>query len=96
MSMGRRSKPQQTPMWVAVPNVARSPGHRFYEKLNELLGEEKFDHRVEELCAPYFEADDKPGRSSIAPGVYFRMLFVGYFEGIESERGLEWRCADSL
>jgi transposase len=96
MSMGRRSKPQQTPMWVAGPNAARSPGHRFYEKLNELLREEKFDHRVEELCAPYFEADDKPGRPSIAPGVYFRMLFVGYFEGIESERGLEWRCADSL
>jgi transposase len=83
-------------MWVAGPNAARSPGHRFYEKLNELLREEKFDDRVEELCAPYFEADDKPGRPSVAPGVYFRMLFVGYFEGIESERGLEWRCADSL
>lgn len=96
MSMGRRSKPQQTPMWLAGPSLARSPGHRFYEKLNELLREEEFDRRIEELCAPHFEADDKPGRPSIAPGVYFRMLFVGYFEGIESERGLEWRCADSL
>ena len=76
--------------------LARSPGHRFYEKLNELLQEASFDRRVEQLCAPYFEADDKPGRPSIAPGVYFRTLFVGYFEGIESERGLEWRCADSL
>ncbi len=83
-------------MWLAGPELARSPGHRFYEKLNELLSEAKFDMRVEQLCAPYFEAADKPGRPSIPPGVYFRMLFVGYFEGIESERGLEWRCADSL
>lgn len=83
-------------MWVAGPALARSPGHRFYEKLNELLAEAKFDREVEKLCAPYFEADDKGGRPSIPPGMYFRMLFVGYFEGIESERGLEWRCADSL
>ena len=83
-------------MWVAGPALARSPGHRFYEKLNELLAEAKFDREVEKLCAPYFETDEKGGRPSIPPGVYFRMLFVGYFEGIESERGLEWRCADSL
>ena len=95
MSMGRRED-QQAPMWLSGPELARSPGHRFYEKLNELLSEAKFDRRVEQMCTPYFEADDKPGRPSIAPGVYFRMLFVGYFEGIESERGLEWRCADSL
>src|SRR5579859_576164 len=95
MSMGRRED-QQSPMWVAGRELAQSPGHRFYEKLNELLAEAKFDRTVEGICTPYFEADDKPGRSSIAPGVYFRMLFVGYFEGIESERGLEWRCADSL
>jgi transposase len=95
MSMGRR-KGQQTPMWLAGPDLARSPGHKFYEKLNELLKEAEFDRQVEDLCAPYFEADDKPGRPSIVPGVYFRMLFVGYFEGLESERGLEWRCADSL
>jgi transposase len=95
MSMGRRED-GQTPMWLAGPELARSPGHRFYEKLNDLLKEADFDRRVEQLCAPYFEADNKPGRRSIAPGVYFRMLFVGYFEGIESERGLEWRCADSL
>ena len=83
-------------MWISSPDLARSPGHRFYEKLNELLSEAKFDRRAEAICAPYFEADDKPGRPSIPPGVYFRMLFVGYFEGIESERGLEWRCSDSL
>jgi transposase len=95
MSMGRRED-GQTAMWLAGPELARSPGHRFYEKLNELLKEADFDRRVEQICARYFEADNKPGRPSIAPGVYFRMLFVGYFEGIESERGLEWRCADSL
>jgi transposase len=95
MAMGRR-KAQQTPMWLAGPQLARAPGHKFYEKLNDLLKEAEFDRRVETLCAPYFEADNKPGRPSIAPGVYFRMLFIGYFEGIESERGLEWRCADSL
>ena len=95
MSMGRRED-RQSPMWISGPDLARSPGHRFYEKLNELLSEAKFDRRAEEICGPYFEADDKPGRPSIPPGVYFRMLFVGYFEGIESERGLEWRCSDSL
>jgi transposase len=95
MSMGRREE-QQSPLWLAGPDLARSPGHRFYEKLNELLSEAKFDRCVEQICSPYFEGDDKPGRPSIAPGVYFRMLFVGYFEGIESERGLEWRCSDSL
>lgn len=93
--MGRREG-RQTPMWLAGNELARSPGHRFYEKLNELLAEASFDRRVEQICASYFETDDKAGRPSIAPGVYFRMLFVGYFEGIESERGLEWRCSDSL
>jgi transposase len=95
MSMGRRGE-RQAPMWLSGTELARSPGHRFYEKLNELLSEAGFDRRVEQMCGRYFEADDKPGRPSIAPGVYFRMLFVGYFEGIESERGLEWRCSDSL
>jgi transposase len=95
MSMGRREG-RQTPMWLWGTKLAQSPGHRFYEKLNELLSEAGFDRRVEQICEPYFEADDKPGRPSIAPGIYFRMLFVGYFEGIESERGLEWRCSDSL
>lgn len=95
MTMGRREG-YQAPMWLFGQELARSPGHRFYEKLNELLSEAGFDRRVEELCAGYFEERERRGRPSIAPGVYFRMLFVGYFEGIESERGLEWRCADSL
>lgn len=95
MSMGRR-KPSQTSMWVAHNEMPVGPGHRFYETLNQLLRSSEFDKNVEELCAPYFDSDRKPGRRSIAPGIYFRMHLVGYFEGIESERGLEWRCADSM
>jgi len=95
MSMGRREASQGS-MWIAQSDIQRGAGHRFYEKLNELLGEAGFDRQVETLCAPYFDADHTPGRRSIAPGVYFRMHLIGYFEGIESERGIEWRCADSL
>ncbi|MDI1484337.1 transposase [Polyangium sp. y55x31] len=95
MSMGRRRE-KQAPLWVAAPSLPRSPGHRFYEKLNELLRENGFDRAMEAACAKYFEADGTAGRPSIPPGLYFRMLLVGFFEGIESERGLEWRCSDSL
>jgi transposase len=95
MSMGQQQGSQES-MWVAYNDIQNGPGHRFYEKLNELLREVKFDRKVEHLCAPYFEADGTPGRRSIPPGVYFRMHLIGYFEGIESERGIEWRCADSL
>ena len=95
MSMGRRQK-SQSPMWIAHHELAPSPGHRFYETLNELLHEAGFDRHAEILCAPYYEAAHVPGRKSVAPGVYFRMHLVGFFEGIESERGLEWRFADSL
>lgn len=95
MSMGRQ-EPSQGPMWIAHDEIQRGPGHRFYEKLNELLREAEFDRKAEELCAPYFNPDHTPGRRSIPPGVYFRMHLIGYFEGIESERGIEWRCADSM
>ena len=95
MSMGKREDKQQL-LWVGASELPRSAGHRFYEKLNELLREADFDRQVERLCRPFYEADGTAGRSSIPPGVYFRMLFVGYFEGIESERGLAWRCSDSL
>lgn len=95
MSMGRKQD-KQVPFWVATPSLPRSPGHRFYEKLNELLRENKFDETMEAACAPYFKSDRIRGRRSIAPGVYFRILLVGFFEGIESERGLAWRCSDSL
>ena len=95
MSMGRRQK-SQSPLWIAHDELAPGPGHRFYEKLNELLRDAAFDRHAEALCAPYYEAAHVPGRKSVAPGVYFRMHLVGFFEGIESERGLEWRFADSL
>jgi transposase len=93
MSMRRRES-EQSPMWVASHDLPRSPGHVFYEKLNEVLQRGGFDRFVEELCEPYYAEGE--GRPSIQPGVYFRMLFVGYFEGLSSQRGIAWRCADSL
>ena len=92
--MGRK-KPRQRSMFVSE-SAARAPGHRFYEKLNELLQQAGFDRFVEKLCEPFFDPDRSKGRHSIPPGIYFRMLMVGYFEGIESERGICWRCEDSL
>jgi transposase len=83
-------------MWLASTRVATAPGHRFYEKLNELLGKHEFDRQVEDLCVPFYEDEGTAGRPSVPPGTYFRMLLIGYFEGIESERGICWRCADSL
>jgi len=93
MSM-RRREPQQGGMWVATHDLPRSPGHVFYEKLNQVLEAGGFDRFVEDLCAAYYAEGE--GRPSIEPGVYFRMLFVGYFEGLGSQRGIAWRCADSL
>jgi transposase len=93
MGLGRREG-KQGGMWVATMELPRSPGHVFYEKLNRLLAEADFDRRCEEICAPYYA--DELGRPSIPPGVYFRMLFVGYFEGLNSQRGIAWKCADSL
>ena len=88
-------KPKQPELFV--PHTApQAPGHRFYEKLNELLSSGYFDTFVEDLCAPYYDPDAKKGQVSIPPGTYFRMLLIGYFEGLESERGICWRCEDSL
>src|SRR5882757_11246210 len=92
MALGKR-KPEQQGLWVATTELPRSPGHPFYQKLNELLAEAEFDHWIEKRCAPYYAAT--LGRPSIPPGVYFRMILVGYFEGIGSQRGIAWRCSDS-
>lgn len=81
-------------MWVVHSEIALNPGHPFYERLGGILADEAFDAFVEDLCAAYYA--EKRGRPSIAPGVYFRMLLVGYFERIDSERGICWRCSDSL
>lgn len=93
MALGRR-EPVQGDMWVAAADLPRSPGHVFYTKLNALLAEAAFDRRVEALCEPHYA--DEVGRPGIPPGVYFRMLFVGFFEGLGSQRAIAWRCADSL
>src|ERR1035437_7603235 len=93
MAVGKRSDEQQE-MWVATTSLPKSQGHVFYRKLNQLLAETGFDRTVEELCRPYYHR--RIGRPSIPPGVYFRMLLVGYFEGIDSQRGIAWRCSDSL
>ena len=74
--------------------MPRSPGHVFYDRLQQVLISAAFDGFVEDLCASHYAA--VRGRPSLPPGRYFRMLLIGYFEGIDSERGLEWRCADSL
>jgi transposase len=92
MALGKRKHEQQS-AWVATTELPKSPGHPFYKKLNQLLAEAGFDAWLETLCAPYYAA--KMGRESIPPGVYFRMILVGYFEGISSQRGIAWRCHDS-
>ena len=95
MAMGRRREERQAELFIPPADLPRSQGHPFYRKLNELLATAGFDRFVETLCRPFYEAAG-PGRPSIPPGVYFRMLFVGYFEGLDSQRGIAWRCADSL
>jgi transposase len=95
MAMGKR-KPRQESLFIAADQLAQAPGHPFYQRLNALLDEAGFDRWVEQRCRPYYEQDEPRGRKSIPPGVYFRMLFVGYFEGLDSQRGIAWRCADSL
>lgn len=94
MSMGRRKPEMQGQMFVAVADLPSTAGHPFYEKLNEALRALEFDRRVEAQCRRFYRED--VGRNSIPPGVYFRMLLIGYFEGIDSERGIAWRVADSL
>ncbi len=94
MALGRRVQKRQQEMWVASADLPKSVGHVFYRKLNELLAKAGFDRFVEDLCRVCYHA--KMGRPGIPPGIYFRMLLVGYFEGIGSQRGIAWRCADSL
>src|SRR5271169_1034919 len=93
MAMGRSEVVQDDLMatWAEMP---RSPGHAFYDRLQDLLREAGFDAFVEEACKPYYAA--RMGAPWLPPGCYFRMHMIGYFEGIDSERGLAWRCADSF
>src|SRR5271167_1360958 len=95
MAMGtRKQREKQEDIWIAHTELASAPGHPFYQRLNELLEAERFDEFVEGQCAKFYAA--KYGRPSLTPGIYFRSLLLGYFEGIDSERGIAWRLADWL
>src|ERR1039457_381619 len=95
MAMGtRKDRERQEDLWGAYTDMAVGPGHPFYVRLNEVLDGEGFDGFVEKLCARFYA--EKLGRPGLTPGIYFRSLMIGYFEGIESERGIAWRLMDSL
>jgi transposase len=95
MAMGKRKQRQES-LFITAADLPRSDGHPFYQKLNALLAEADFDRWIEGRCRQYYEQEEARGKPSIPPGVYFRMLLIGYFEGLESQRGIAWRCADSL
>jgi transposase len=93
--MGRRKHRARTPgLWIATNELPPTGGHPFYQRLNQVLDAHAFDEFVEAQCAPFYA--DTRGRPSLTPGTYFRLLLIGYFEGIDSERGIAWRTADSL
>ncbi len=95
MAMGTREKRErQEDLWVVRSEVVGTPAHAFYDRLNQVLEQHHFDRNVEQLCRRYYKG--RLGRPSITPGVYFRSLLLGYLEGIDSERGIAWRLADSL
>jgi transposase len=94
MAMGtRKHRQRQEPLWYRA-ELAETPGHPFYERLNQALESAKFDAFCEAQCKDFYA--QKVGRPSLAPGVYFRLMLLGFFEGIDSERGIAWRVADSL
>jgi transposase len=94
MAMGKRKKQRQEPLWVATSDLPASPGHPFYQRLNQILESHGFDSFVEGLCRRFYAPG--VGRPSLPPGRYFRLMLLGYFEGLSSERGMAWRAADSL
>src|ERR1035441_2317889 len=85
MGLGKR-KPKQTSFWVETSRLQVRGRHPFYSRLNEILDRAKFDTYAERICRKYYATT--MGRPSIAPGVYFRCFLMGYFEGIDSERGM--------
>src|SRR6202521_6057925 len=94
MAMGRRRVGEKQEELFYASERAEAPGHPFYQRLNAVLNGAGFDAFCEERCRPFYHG--KLGRPSLAPGVYFRLLLIGFFEGIDSERGICWRVADSL
>src|SRR5512144_3011346 len=93
MAMGKR-KSEQPPIWIPASELPVSPGHPFYARLTRILDDAGFDRFAEEQCRDFYAP--VMGRPSLPPGRYFRLLLVGYFEGLDSERGIAWRAADSL
>jgi transposase len=93
MAMGKRTS-EQAPMWIPTTDLPVSPGHPFYARLNAILDAAGFDRFVEEQCRSFYAP--VMGRPSLPPGRYFRLLLLGYFEGLDAERGIAWRAADSL
>src|ERR1700678_1385456 len=94
MAMGKRKSQSQQQLFIACDRLPQSLSHPFYARLNQLLEAARFDEFAEGLCAKFYE--ENLGRPGLAPGKYFRLLLTGYFEGIDSERGIAWRCGDSL
>src|SRR6516165_11158390 len=95
MAMGTRQRRERTEdLWIPVSELPRSASHPFYEHLNQILDEHDFDSFVEDRCRRFYAT--ARGRPGLVPGIYFRLLLVGYFEGIDSERGIAWRAEDSL
>ena len=95
MAMGRRRKRvRQEELWTPTAVLPVGASHPFYQRLNQILDEKRFDEYVETICERFYAGE--VGRPGLAPGIYFRLLMVGYFEGIDSERGIAWRSGDSL
>src|ERR1019366_7151172 len=96
MAMGtRRKRERQQDLWIATSDVVETPGNAFYDRLNQILAGHKFAAQGERVCQKFYQKSPH-GRPSISPGVYFRSLVIGYFEGLDSERRIAWRTADSL
>lgn len=94
MAMGKRRRDRQPPMWIETTHLPTAASHPFYARLNQLLRASGFDDFAERQCARFY--DERMGRPGLAPGIYFRLLMIGYFEGLDGERGIAWRAADSL
>ena len=94
MAMGKRRRARQPSMWITTTELTMSASHPFYARLNQLLREHGFDDFAEAQCTPFYA--ETMGRPGLPPGIYFRLLLIGYFEGIDSERGIAWRAADSF
>jgi transposase len=95
MAMGKRKrKLRQSTIWIATSDLPRTAAHPFYEHMNRILEQAGFDGHVEKLCEPFYA--ERMGRPSLMPGRYFRLLLIGYFEGLDSERAIAWRTGDSF